>query len=53
MALIIKNNIKKATELAVSEEFLIELEKKVEKILEESIERAKANFRRTLFKRDL
>ena len=53
MALIIKNNIRKATDLMVSDEFLTELEKQVEELLEKSVERAKANFRRTLFKRDL
>ena len=53
MALTIKNNVKKATELAVSEEFLVELEKKVEKLIMDAVERAKENSRRTLFKRDL
>ena len=53
MALTIKNNIKKGTGLAVSDEFIVEFEKKVEEMLEKSVERAKANFRRTLFKRDL
>ena len=53
MALTIKNNIKKGTDLAVSGEFIVELEKKVKEMLEKSVERAKANSRRTLFKRDL
>ena len=53
MGIIIKSNVKKATELAVSDEFLQAFEKEVEKILERSIERARGNFRRTLFARDL
>lgn len=53
MGLIIKSNVKKASELSVSEEFLDELEKKVDAILRQAEERAKGNFRRTLFARDL
>jgi histone H3/H4 len=61
MALIVKNNIRKVvkeldTENAVSsvaEEVGMELEKKVEVILENAIERAKANGRRTIQARDL
>ncbi len=53
MGLIIKSNIKKETELSVSEEFLEEFEKKTQEILRKAEERAKGNFRRTLFARDL
>lgn len=53
MGLIIKSNIKKASEFSVSDEFLIELEKNVEDLLRKAENRAKANFRRTLFARDL
>ncbi len=61
MTLIAKNNIRKVvkeldTENAVSsvaEEVAPELEKKVEKILEDAIKRAKANNRRTIQARDL
>jgi histone H3/H4 len=53
MKLIIKSNVKKATELAVSDEFLTEFEKQVEEILNKAVERARGNFRRTLFARDL
>jgi histone H3/H4 len=61
MGLIIKNNIrKKIKELdkenmisSVADEVEIALEKKVEDILKEAIERAKANKRRTIQARDL
>lgn len=53
MGLIIKNNVRKSTDFSVSDEFIVEFEKKVEEMLNQSIERAKANFRRTLLKRDL
>lgn len=53
MGFVIKNNVKKGTELAVSDEFLIEMEKMVEDKLKKAEERARANFRRTLFARDL
>jgi histone H3/H4 len=61
MGLIIKNNIrKKIKELdkenaisSVADEVEIALEKKVEDILREAIERAKANKRRTIQARDL
>ncbi len=53
MGLVIKNNVKKGTELAVSDEFLVEMEKRVEDLLKKAEERARANFRRTLFARDL
>jgi hypothetical protein len=53
MGLVIKNNVKKGTELAVSDEFLVEMEKRVEDMMKKAEERARANFRRTLFARDL
>ncbi len=61
MSLIVRSNIKKVVnELdkdnsvsSVAEEVGIELEKKVEDILEAAIKRAKANGRRTLQARDL
>jgi hypothetical protein len=53
MGLIIKSNVKKESDLSVSEEFLEEFEKKAEEMLKSAEERAKANFRRTLFARDL
>ncbi len=62
MSLIIKSNIKKVVrELqekneevsSVAEEVETALERKVEKILADGIERAKANKRRTLQARDL
>lgn len=52
--LIIKNNIKEAVpELQVSGDVPEALNKKVEHILKEASERAKANGRRTLYARDL
>lgn len=59
--LIIKNNIKKAVDELDKEkqvgniagDVAIELEKKVEEILDRGIKRAKANGRRTLYARDL
>lgn len=61
MSLIVRSNIRKVvkdldkenTIGSVSEEFEIELEKKVEDLLVEAIKRAKANKRRTLQARDL
>ena len=53
MGLIVRSKIKGAVELNVSEEVAVELEKKVEDILKKAEERAKANFRRTIFARDL
>lgn len=52
--LIIKSNIKEAvSELNVAAEVADALNKKVEQILKEAAERAKANGRRTLQARDL
>ena len=61
MALIIKSNIKKVVKeldrenavSSVAEEVGLELERKVEEILEKGIKRARANGRRTLQARDL
>jgi len=62
MVLIVKSNIKKVVKdiqgkdediSSVSEEVGLELEKKVEDILRDGIERAKKNQRRTLQARDL
>lgn len=62
MVLIVKSNIKKAVKdlqkdnedvSSVAEEVGLELERKVEEILSEGIERARANRRRTLHARDL
>ena len=53
MGIIIKSNVKKVTEFSVSDEFLTEFEKQVEEIVKKAENRAKQNFRRTLFARDL
>jgi histone H3/H4 len=53
MGIIIKSNIKKQSNMSVSEEFLDELEKVVQDILRKAEDRARGNFRRTLFARDL
>lgn len=53
MALVIKSNVKKATELSVADEFCRKLEMEVEEMLRKAEERAKANGRRTIFERDL
>jgi len=53
MSLVIKSNIKKESELAVSEEFIEEFEKRVSSLLRGAELRAKANFRKTLFARDI
>ncbi len=52
--LIIKSKIKEAVkELQVASDVAEGLNKKIEKILQEAGERAKANGRRTLYARDL
>lgn len=62
MALIVKSNIKKTIQelqkgneeiTSVAEEVGFALERKVEEMLREAIERAKANKRKTLQARDL
>jgi histone H3/H4 len=52
-SLTIRANIRKMSEMSVSDEFLQEFEKQVQELLKKAEERAKANFRRTLFARDL
>jgi len=59
--LIVKNNLKAAVKeldrensiTSISGDVAIELQKKVDKLLEDGIKRAKANNRRTLLGRDL
>jgi len=61
MSLIIKSNIRKTIQeldkenaiSSVADEVEIALEKKVEELLKQAIERAKANKRRTIQARDL
>ena len=53
MGLIVKSNIKKYTELNVSDEVSVALEKKVEEMIKKAEGRAKENGRRTIFARDL
>lgn len=61
MGLIVKSNIKKVVKeldrenavSSVAEEVGIAMERKVEDMLRDAIERAKANHRRTLHARDL
>ena len=53
MALVIKSNIRKYTELAVADEVEIELERKVEEMIKKAEERARLNNRRTVLARDL
>lgn len=50
---IVKSKIRESSDSAISEEFLIELDKKVEQLLKDAEKRAKANNRRTLYARDL
>jgi histone H3/H4 len=51
--LINKSQVKESTEMQVSEEFYVELDKKVEEDIKKAEERARENGRRTLYKRDL
>jgi len=54
MGLIAKTNIRKYLDgLNLGEDLAAELERKVEEILKRATERAKANFRRTVYARDL
>ena len=53
MTLVNRSKIKEKTELNVSEDFELELEKKTEDLIKEAEKRAKANGRRTLYGRDL
>jgi hypothetical protein len=51
--LVVKTNVKEASELAVSEEFIEELDKKVSEAIKQAEKRALGNNRRTLLARDL
>jgi hypothetical protein len=51
--LLVKTNVKEASEFAVSEEFIEALEKKVEEDVKKAESRAKANSRHTILARDL
>jgi histone H3/H4 len=54
MALIVKSKIRKYLDgLNLGEDLVIELERKVDKILKKAAERAKGNGRRTVYARDL
>ena len=51
--LLVKTNVKEASEFAVSEEFIEALEKKVAEDIKTAEGRAKANSRHTILARDL
>lgn len=53
MSLTNKTALREHSELAISEEFSTELDKKVEQLIKDAEKRAKANNRRTLYSRDL
>ncbi|MEM4318385.1 MAG: DUF1931 domain-containing protein [Candidatus Pacearchaeota archaeon] len=55
MALIVKNNLKKVLPegMRLASDFAIALEKKVEEIIKQAAERAKANHRTTVMVHDL
>lgn len=53
MALVIKSNIRKYTELSVSDEVEPAIEKIVEEMIKKAESRAKENNRRTIMARDL
>lgn len=54
MGLIAKTNIRKYLDgLNLGEDLAVELEKKVEDILKKAVGRARANFRKTVYARDL
>ena len=54
MGLIVRNNIRKMLNgLNLGEDLAAELEKQVEEILKKASERARKNFRRTVYARDL
>lgn len=52
-SLIVKTNVKEASEFAVSEEFIEALEKKTAEDIKTAEARAKANNRHTILARDL
>jgi len=51
--LLVKTNVKEASDFAVSEEFIEELEKKVLEDIKKAESRAKANNRHTILARDM
>jgi histone H3/H4 len=53
MALVVKSNLRKYTDLNIGEDLGLELEKKMEEILKKAEERAKSNGRRTIYARDV
>ncbi len=54
MSLIVKSKIRKYLDgLNLGEDLAVELEKKVEEILKKASERARGNFRRTVYARDI
>ena len=53
MGIVVKSNIKKYIELNVGEDLAVELERKVDEMLKKAEERARKNFRRTVYARDL
>ena len=53
MGLVVKSNIRKHIELNVGEDLAMEMERKVDKMLKDAEDRAKANGRRTVYARDL
>jgi len=53
MSLIVKSQIKDIAKMNVSVDFAPALEEKVKKLIEEAVERADANGRRTLMAKDL
>jgi len=53
MGLIVKSKIREYVELNVGEDLARELDMKIEEILKKAEKRAKGNFRRTIYARDL
>ncbi|MCD4770919.1 hypothetical protein K8R30_00705 [archaeon] len=54
MGIIVRSNIRKMLDgLNLGEDLAVELERRVEGILKKASERAKKNFRRTVYARDL
>jgi len=54
MGIIIKSNVRVYLDgMNLGEDLVVELERKVDRILKKAADRAKANFRRTVYARDL
>lgn len=53
MGIINKRELHEITELQISEDYFLELEKQIKEFIKKSEQRAKENSRRTLLKRDL